>query len=93
MVSKKWTLLKTYQPVHKMDWTIYYYIAQDCKIVAKQNLDAGEKITIHKNSFEQFIKNIVGLPSWNNQFVYDILKMQLKGKNELEKFKKQLFGK
>src|SRR3989339_424548 len=92
MVSKKWTLLKTYQPVHKMDWTIYYYIAQDCKIVAKQNLDAGEKITIHKNSFEQFIKNIVGLPSWNNQFVYDILKMQLKGKNELEKFKRQLFN-
>lgn len=93
MVAKKWKLLKTYQPVYKMDWTIYYFVASDCQVVAEQNLDPGEKITIHKKSFEQFIKDIIGLPSWNNQFITDILKMKLKGKTELEKFKKQIFGK
>ncbi|MFA6547479.1 MAG: NUDIX domain-containing protein [Candidatus Magasanikbacteria bacterium] len=93
MVSKKWKLLKTYEPVHKMNWTIYYYIARDCEKVAEQHLDAGEKITLVKQSFDQFIKDTIALPKWNNQFVCDILKMQLKGKTELAKFKKQIFGK
>lgn len=93
MISKKWKLIKTYCPVHKMDWTVYYYVARDCEIVAKQNLDAGEKITLVKKSFEQFIKDTTALPEWNNQFVSDILRMQIKGKEELNKFKKQIFGK
>ncbi len=93
MTAKKWTLLKSYQPVHKMDWTVHYYIAHDCTVVAKQNLDPGEKITINKNSFEEFINKITTLPHWNNQFMIDILKMKLAGKKELVKFKKQIFGK
>lgn len=93
LVAKKWKLLKTFQPIHKMDWTVYYYVASGCQVVAKQNLDAGEKITIHKKSFEEFIKDTTKLESWNNQFVCDILRMQLKGKKELERFRKQIFGK
>ncbi len=93
MVSNKWKLLKTYRPVHKMDWTVYYYVARECETIAKQNLDAGEKITLVKKSFEQFIKDTIALPKWNNQFVSDILRMQIKGKEELNKFKKQIFGK
>jgi len=93
MVSKKWKLFKTYQPVYKMDWDVYYFIAYDCQVVAKQNLDSGEKITINQKSFEQFFKEMIDLPTWNNQFVSDILKIKLKGKAEIAKFKKQIFGK
>ncbi|MFA6423975.1 MAG: NUDIX hydrolase [Candidatus Magasanikbacteria bacterium] len=93
MISKKWSLIKKYEPVHKMEWTVYYYVARDCKIIAKQNLDAGEKITLCQKTFEQFVEDAVTLPQWNNQFVGDVLKMQIKGKTELAKFKKQIFGK
>lgn len=39
----------------KIDWTIYTYIAKDCKKVTEQNLDPGEKIRCDFLSFEEFI--------------------------------------
>lgn len=92
MVSDGWKLFKIYYPAHKIAWSVYYYIARDCKKIAEQHLDSGEKIILVKKTFNQFIKDMTKLPEWNNQFVCDILRMQLKGKSELAKFKKQIFG-
>ncbi len=92
LVSKKWTLFKTYEPTIKMDWTVYYFIANDCVRVSKPNLDPGEKIKIIKIDFEELIEKITALPSWNNKFAYDILKIRLKGETELAKLKKKIFG-
>jgi len=83
MVAKKWTLLKTYEPVTKMEWTIYHFIANDCTKVAKPKLEAGEKIKVFKVSFEKMIEKITTVTSWNNKFACDILKMKLAGKTEL----------
>ena len=41
---------------HKIDWTIYTYIAKMCKKVAEQKLDPGEKIRCDFVSFDQFIE-------------------------------------
>lgn len=40
----------------KIDWTIYTFVAKNCKMVAEQNLDPGEKIRCDLVSFEEFIE-------------------------------------
>lgn len=43
-VSNDWEFFSVEQPVHKIDWNIYTYIARSAKKESEQNLDAGEKI-------------------------------------------------
>lgn len=57
--SQKWTLFNTIQPMGKLDWAVYCFIAKDCKIVARQNLDNGEKIKPLYLNFEAFVKMLL----------------------------------
>ncbi len=57
--SKKMILLETFQPVGKIDWAVYYFIAKDCKKIAKQNLDGGEKIKLMYVNFDEFVNIIL----------------------------------
>ncbi|MDP3725514.1 MAG: NUDIX domain-containing protein [Nanoarchaeota archaeon] len=54
-ISNDWMLWKELNPVGKMEWTIYTYIARDCKKVQEPKLDAGEKITTRLIGFEEFL--------------------------------------
>ncbi len=42
-------------PHMKIDWTIYFLIAKDCKKVADMHLDGGEKIKLKFVTFDKFI--------------------------------------
>lgn len=57
--AKKWILLEAFQPVGKIDWVVYCFIAKDCKKIAEQNLDGGEKINLIYVSFDEFVKIIL----------------------------------
>ncbi len=89
--AKSWTLYKVSEPYQKIIWQIFFYIAHDCKKVAEQKLDSGEKITLQKVSFDQFIKYVETRKSFAIEFTVDVLKMRLEG--TLNKFKKLLFKK
>lgn len=89
--SDDWELLKVYEPVHKIDWQIYLYIARNCEKVGEQNLDVGEKIEVIEVSFDEFITLATSDTYWGAEFMVDILKMQQEGK--IEDFKKKIFGK
>lgn len=56
MISKEWKLLFAEEPVNKMVWTIYTYVARDCAKIQKPMLDPGERIRTKLISFEQFLK-------------------------------------
>lgn len=84
-----WELWKTYQPVVKMDWTIYYFIARNCRQAATPNLDNGEKIEIIKLSFDEFIERYTSKDAWDGEFTNDLLHMKLE--NKLGELKKKLF--
>lgn len=43
--SNHWELWFVDNPLQKIDWNIYYYIAIDCRKVKDQELDNGEKIS------------------------------------------------
>lgn len=90
LTSKNWVKFYNYQPITKLDWEIYYYIARDCEYSAKQNLDNGEKIKIMEVTFEEFYK-IWTETFYGHWFSYYLVKLKAEGK--LNEFKKMLFGK
>lgn len=88
--SDDWELLKTYEYMGKIEWPMYLYIAKNCRKVAEQHLDPGEKIEIKKVTFDEFIE-IASSESFGNQIVSnDILRLRL-NENKLNEFKKKLF--
>jgi ADP-ribose pyrophosphatase len=88
--SDDWELIKTYEFQGKIEWPIYYYIARNCKKVAEQQLDPGEKLEVKEVSFSEFIEMTSSEDFGNQMFTNDILRMNL-DKNKLEEFKSKLF--
>ncbi len=91
LTSDDWELIKTYEFQGKIEWPLYYYVARNCKKVAEQHLDPGEKIEVKKISFDDFIEMTSSEDFGNQMFANDILRMKL-NKEKLEEFKKKLFG-
>jgi len=89
LVSDDWQLLKTYEPFHKLEWFVYVFAAKNCKKVAKQKLDAGEKISVSWVSFDKFISLLIGKKFWGRELTADILRARLT-KNGLASFKKRI---
>ncbi|MEN9327326.1 MAG: hypothetical protein RI947_134 [Candidatus Parcubacteria bacterium] len=87
--SDDWELFRTYDPLHKIDWSIYYYIARNCRKVAEPTLDAGEKIEVMEFAFEDFCDFITG-DEYKGDFVTDMLRMKMNG--TLNDFKTLLFA-
>jgi ADP-ribose pyrophosphatase len=89
MTSDSWELYKEYQPIHKIEWSVHTYIAKDCRKVAEQKLDVGEKIEVKECTFEEFLDIILSEEYWGTELALDILRMKDNG--TLEEFKKKLF--
>ncbi len=48
----------SFQPVTKLEWPIYIFVARNCEQVAPLKLDAGEKIQLQFSSWEEFLRII-----------------------------------
>lgn len=46
------------QPVTKVEWPVYMFVARNCEQVAPLKLDAGEKIRLQFASWEEFLQII-----------------------------------
>jgi 8-oxo-dGTP pyrophosphatase MutT (NUDIX family) len=57
--AKEWVLFDAVQPVSKIEWAVYTFIAKGCKKVAKQNLDGAEKIELFYMDFEKFFESVL----------------------------------
>ncbi len=91
LVSDQWELWKTVEPYNKVVWTIYIYIARNCKKVSSQNVDAGEKITVRELSFEEFVEAVLSEEFCGHELVEQVLRMKLEPEL-LKKFKQMLLG-
>ena len=87
--SDDWELWRTYEPISKMDWQIFVFIARNCKKVAEQKLDAGEKITVEELTFDQFVEKVVDKDFSETEISNEVYRMRAEG--QLEKFKEVLF--
>lgn len=71
--AEKFILWDAQQPIGKIDWAIYTFIAKGLKKVAEINLDAGEKITLKPVTFDEFLETGI-----NNQFAEKAVKSALR---------------
>lgn len=65
LTSNNWEQIRCYSAPSKIDWKIYFFVARDCMKTAEQHLDAGEKITVHTASIDDFINKIVTDPNFS----------------------------
>lgn len=91
MASKNWKLYKVYEPHVKIDWKIYYYVAQNCQRVAKPRWDAGEKIRLLKVSLKKFIDIFSSGQQHAGEFAADMLRIKYNAHEE-KKFQNFLFS-
>ncbi len=54
--AQEMVLWNAQQPVGKVDWAVYAFIAKGLKKVADLNPDAGEKIELYPVTFDEFLK-------------------------------------
>jgi len=91
MQAHHWTLWKSFQPEHKIDWEIYYFIAHDCVKVTEPHLDAGEKIEVCSASFDEFIELTLSENFRSQELTFEILRMH--HTHTLKNFEQVLFSK
>jgi 8-oxo-dGTP pyrophosphatase MutT (NUDIX family) len=75
--ARSWTLFDAVQPVSKIEWAIYTFIAKGCKKVAEQDLDGAEKIDLKFVSFDEFVNLIVNDDKFGDEFRIRIFEAKL----------------
>ena len=53
--ADEWVLLDAQQPVGKIEWVVYTFIAKRLRKVAEPSFDGGEKIRLYPISFKEFL--------------------------------------
>jgi ADP-ribose pyrophosphatase len=90
LVSSDWELFRRYKPYHKIDHTIYVYIARGCRRIQPPHLDAGERIRIRVVTFREFISIMTSGKFWAMDLILEVFRMIHKKK--IVEFKRLLLG-
>ena len=90
--SKDWSLWQECDPVGKIEWTIFTYIARDCILKETPRIDAGEKISTRLVDFEELLKMADDPLFYSPEIVPDLLRIRFNPEKK-EEFRKLLFGK
>lgn len=80
--SDNWELFHTSTPSHKVDWTIYTYIARNCKKIGEPSLDPGEKIHMKTVTFDSFIDIVTDEEFRGQDLSLKVLRLLRDGKKE-----------
>ena len=63
--AANWFLWDAVQPVAKIDYAVYTFIAKECTKISKQDLDPGEKIKLRFYNFDDFLKVVLQKNFWD----------------------------
>jgi ADP-ribose pyrophosphatase len=72
-----WHLLLATQPVSKIDWTVYVYVARNCRKLQEPHLDNGEEITSKLVTFDEFLMLADDPTFWEQHLVPLMLRARL----------------
>lgn len=53
--SDDWSLYRSVQPSHKLEWRIHVYVAKNCEYLQMPQLDPGERINIRWVTLDELI--------------------------------------
>lgn len=64
--AERLELVGAVQPLSKIDWSVYIFVARNSRKVAEQNLDAGERITLQEIGFDELVELLAAedFPDW-----------------------------
>lgn len=85
-----WSLFDAKQPLTKIDWCVFTFIAKGCRRVAEQELDGGEKIELRFATFDEFFDMVIHQPFVEEQLRVKFLEAALDPR-KLEELRR-LFG-
>lgn len=84
MEAQEFILWDATQPVGKIDWAVFTFIAKGCYKSSEVHLDSGEKILLEQMDFAQFVEIALSDDFNEEQITLKILKAK-KDSQELEK--------
>lgn len=90
--SNEWILFRSNQPVSKVEWAIYTFIARNCEKVAEQNLDGTEDIEVYEKTLAE-LSDIILDQSFDDRELKTIIQNTKFKPTELKKLELELFGK
>jgi ADP-ribose pyrophosphatase len=91
LVSDDWQLYQTFSVGGRVDYSMHYFIARNCRIGHEQSLDdGGEEIEVLYFSFDEFIAFIQSEDCRDVEFANHIFRLEKEGR--LEEFREVLFG-
>lgn len=89
--SSDWILFKEQNPVGKMIWTVYTYIARNCVYKQQPHLDSGEKIENRLITFDEFLLLADDSSFYDLEIIGVLIRARF-DKSEREKLFNLLFG-
>lgn len=90
-VSEEWELFFSEQPVSKIEWSVFYFIARNCKKMAEQSLDGAEKVELEEKTWDEFVE-ISAKPEFSeHELRLRILEAKL-GSANMDKLRKRILG-
>ena len=78
--SNDWELLEVYDPLFKLEWNVYVFVARNCVKTQDQKLDPGERITPYPVNFDQFVEYTSSKDFWGREFSNNIYRLKIEGK-------------
>ncbi|HLD03584.1 MAG TPA: NUDIX hydrolase [Candidatus Dojkabacteria bacterium] len=85
--AKELVLFDAQQPISKMEWAIYTFIAKDIKKVANQDLESGEKIDPMYVTFNEFVDLVITEKFGDTEILIKFLRAKL-DPELMEKYRK-----
>lgn len=79
------------QPISKIEWAVYVFIAHTLTKVADPNLDGGEKIELMSVSFDEFV-NVALQPEFVEQEIYRDVTQAQTDPNKMIKLKELFYN-
>lgn len=90
-VTQDMELWYSVQPVTKVEWPIYIFVARNCEQVAPLSLDAGEKIKLQFASWEEFLQLIYKDEFRDSEISLKLLRLK-ENPEKLKELENFLFG-
>ncbi len=80
--SDNWELWHTYNAggSNKIDWQVHVYVALGCKNTEGTELEAGEEITPHGCTFDEFVDIATRPDFWSSDFSAHLCRLKMDGR-------------
>lgn len=90
--SNDWKLFEAVQPLSKIDWALFIFVAQDCKKIQDPSLDSGEKVKLQEVTWNEFLQFLLDDSFRDHELILKSLKT-LRQENGKIILRKQILGK